>query len=72
MVFKIQWKLHFWLATQNYPQNDWAGWPCELCGRIRTSPIKYQTDLSKTMHPTMCDLKVSSNNIDTDTHTHSL
>ena len=34
------------------------------------APLNISTDLSKTMHPTMCDLKVSSNNTDTDTHAH--
>ena len=70
MVFKIQWKPHFWLATQNYPLNDWAGWQFRVnyADVFAQAPLNISTDLSKTMHPTMCDLKVSSNN--TDTHAH--
>ena len=47
-----------------------------LVGRVNyadvfaQAPLNISTDLSKMMHPTMCDLKVSSNNTDTDTHAH--
>ena len=38
MVSKIQWK-PFWLATQLYPQNDWAGWQFGINPwRTRTGP----------------------------------
>ena len=72
MVFKIEWKPHFLLATQNYPLNDWAGWQfCVNYAEVfAQAPLIISTDLSKMMHPTMGDLKVSSNNTDTDTHAH--
>ena len=68
MVFKIQWKPPFWLATQNYPLND-SGWQFRVnyTDVIAQAPLNISTDLSKTMHPIMCDLKVGSNNTDTDT-----
>ena len=70
MVFKIQWKPHFWIATQNYLLNDWAGWQFRVnyAGVFAQAPFNISTDLWKTMHPTVCYLKVSSNNTDTDTH----
>ena len=44
--------------------------PVNYADVFAQAPLNISTDLPKTMHPTTCDLKVSSNNTDTDTHAH--
>ena len=52
------------LACHPELSTDWAGWQFRVnyVDVFAQSPLNISTDLSKTMHPTMCDLKVSSNN----------